>query len=267
MEVKIESPDDKNPEERAEHDGSGNRSSEIIRLLKPVEILPDEPGEFNAKVISPRFYSRFNYSLIGRDRPALNMAIGITSPNRGEGKTLVAANLAVSFATANMRDTVIVDLNLASPKLHSIFGTSLAPGLVDSLSATQISVSRTKIKHLFVLPVGSLMKNRAIVEHVTSEVRGGKTSEELPSLGLEQVAPFRDVLYSLKQSFEIVVVDMPSLQEPNVPILLTHQMAGLVVVVGANRTKHDDIERMLRRVNHSQVLGFVFNRVSEGDDR
>jgi Mrp family chromosome partitioning ATPase len=82
------------------------------------------------------------------------------------------------------------------------------------------------------------------------------------SLGLEQLAAFRDVIYSLKQTFEFVIIDMPAIQEPRIPIQLTHQMDGLLVVVDANRTKQIDIERTFTQLSKSQILGFVMNRSS-----
>ena len=40
-------------------------------------------------------------------------------------------------------------------------------------------------------------------------------------------------------------------------------MDGILVVIDADRTKHGDVEKMFRRVNQNQVLGFVLNRASE----
>jgi Mrp family chromosome partitioning ATPase len=235
--------------------GTTSRKS-LVRLLKPIVVSPERGKNVDANTVSPRYYNCFNYSLIAKDHVGVNLTVGITSPNQGDGKTLVAANLAVSLAMANERETVLVDLNIRSPQLHNVFGTRLNPGLVESLSDQSVQINQTPVKHLYLLSAGSALGNPMVAERIGE--RGGTTGRQ--SVGLEHVAAFRDVLYSLKQEFEFVIVDMPALQEPRIPILLTHQMDGLLVVVDSRRTKHEDIEKLFRRVNQNQVLGFVFNR-------
>ncbi len=241
------------PEEST--DSSRTDSSErgnLVRLLKPIVISSERPRHIDDTIVSPQYYNCFNYSLISREKTGVNLTVGITSSNPGEGKTLVASNLAVSLAIANQRETIIVDLNLRSPRIHSIFGTTLSPGLVEAISNRSISVSQTQIKHLYVLSAGNLGGTPFVA---------GRASRD--SVSLEQAAEFRDVIYSLKQEFEFVIVDMPVLHEPRIPMLLTHQMDGLLVVVDARRTRQEDIDKLFLRVNERQILGFVLNRASE----
>ena len=83
-----------------------------------------------------------------------------------------------------------------------------------------------------------------------------------PSFGIEQIAEFRNVVYSLREAFDFVIIDLPSMREPAIPMLLTHQMDGLLVVVDSTKTKREEVEIMFQRVHHQQLLGFVFNRVN-----
>lgn len=191
------------------------------------------------------------------------MAVGITSASSGEGKTLVASNLAVSLAVANQRKTVLVDLNVRAPRLHHIFGTELSPGLVEALNEATIRVSKTQIEHLCLLPAGAVGSSPLMTQYVSFNGERGSGEESGPAVRLEHIAAFRDVLYSLRQEFEFVIVDLPALQEPLVPLLLVRQLDGILIVVNANKTKHEDIQKMFRHVNKNQVLGFVFNRVRD----
>ncbi len=251
--------------ERQQDVPSGQK--DLVRLLKPI-VVSEEQGRFiDSNVVSAQFYNCFNYSLIAKDQSAANLTVGITSPNPGEGKTLVASNLAVSLAVANQRDTVLVDLNIHAPEIHSIFGTKLTPGLVEAIHEPNIYVSKTQIKHLYVLAAGNITSSPWIAEQGATKDRKMKGNSGRSSIGLDQVAGFRDVIYSLKEEFEFVIVDMPALQEPRIPLLLTHQMDGLLVIVDARKTKQKDIESILRRVNPSQIIGFVFNRVGENNIR
>lgn len=236
-------------------------SHDLVRLIKSITIRKELPGDIDRTVVSPHFYNCFNFPLIDRNRPGVNLTIGVTSANRGEGKTLIAANLAVSLALAHQRETVIVDLNVRSPDLHNVFGTSSHPGLLKAIFDNKIDVFKTSIEHLYVLPAGNLAEFTLLMDPHTIS---GEFEANETSLGLEHVTAFRDVLYSLKQKFDFVIVDMPSLQEPSVPLALTHQMEGIIAVVSANKTTHKDLKKMFTKINQSQILGFVFNRMPEG---
>ena len=238
-------------------------SHELIRLQKPVVIDSERGRHVDKNTISPRFYNCFNYSLLPSKQVDVHLAVGVTSANKGEGKTIVAANLAVSLALASQSETVLVDLNLRSPRIHSIFGTRLVPGVCGALTDPTIQVSQTQIKHLYVLPAGNVSGGLLFEERIAGRERKDAQDGGKSSLSLESVLEFRDVLYSLKKEFEFVIVDMPSIHEPRVPSLISHQLDGVLVVVDANKTKHEDIERMFRHINEQRILGFVMNRATE----
>lgn len=238
-------------------------SSNLVRLLKPIVVNPERGRHIDETVVAARYYNCFNYSLISTEKTGVNLTVGITSPNQGDGKTLVASNLAVSLAVANQRETILVDFNVRSPQLHSIFGTKLSPGLSEAISDQTIPVWQTQIKHLYVLSAGNLGGSPILAGRAAASERSSQAGISRPSIGLDQVAEFRDVIYSLKQEFDFVIVDMPVLQEPRIPMLLTHQMDGLLIVVDAQRTKQEDLDKLFLRINESQILGFVLNRASD----
>jgi Mrp family chromosome partitioning ATPase len=238
-------------------------SQQLIRLLKPVVVLPERGKYIDPIEVSPRFYNCFHYSMLMKEGTSVNMTVGVTSANPHEGKTLVAANLAVSLAAGNQRETVLVDLNVQCPSLHRIFGTDQGPGLAEALSEATIQVSRTQLEHLYLLSAGNISGSVLATKYISENGKSASSMETGQTVGLEQVAAFRDVLYSLRQEFEFVVVDMPAIYRPPVSLLLTHQIDGILVVVNANRTKHEDLQRVFRQVNQKQILGFIFNRVRD----
>jgi Mrp family chromosome partitioning ATPase len=232
----------------------------IVRLFKTIVVNPEEGKYVDGNVVSFEYYNAFNYSLLAKVHENVHMTIGITSANPGEGKTLVASNLGASLAMGYRRETVLVDLNIQRPRLHEVFGTVYSPGLVESFSNGSIHISRTKIDHLYVLSAGNVRRNPIWLE---GSMRTADTETQESSLGLEQMAAFRDVVYSLEQEFEFVIVDMPSIHSRNFPILFSNQLNGLLMVVQSGRTKRTDLERVFRRVNERQVLGFVLNHVGD----
>jgi protein-tyrosine kinase len=240
--------------------GEPNVNESVVRLQKTV-IVSDHIGKkIDASVVNHQFYDHFKYSLLPKEYSQGKLTLGITSPNPGEGKTLVAANLAASLAMANQRATLLIDLNVSRPRVHEIFGVPLAPGLLEGLQQPSVVVSTTKVKHLSVLTVGSAAANPI------ESMRFGGTKNGTAmkaTVGLEQLTEFRNLLYSLEEKFELIIVDLPSIHESAIPTLFTSQLGGVIVVVNAGKTKQRDIDRLLVTLNESQVLGFVFNRVDK----
>ena len=85
-------------------------------------------------------------------------------------------------------------------------------------------------------------------------------------LGLGDMAAFAEVIYSLKQEYEFVIVDMPAINTGHFPILFANRLSGLLVVVDTSRTRRNDIDKLFRQISEHQVLGFVFNRVKDGEN-
>jgi Mrp family chromosome partitioning ATPase len=239
-------------------------SKNLVRLSRSVIVDRIEPGLIDPTMVSPTFFNAFNYSLLSRERAGVNLTVGITSANPGEGKSLVAANLAVSLATANQRETVLVDLNVGAPRVHSIFGVPLSPGLYEAVQpgGADVHVCPTRVNHLHVLAAGEARTAAPFTPPESANPTNTQPDGAVPapSLGIEHISAFRDVILTLRERYEFVIVDLPSLNGPSVPLLLSHQIDGLLVVVSVDRTKKEDLDHMIHRLNEGQVLGFVYNR-------
>jgi capsular exopolysaccharide synthesis family protein len=59
--------------------------------------------------------------------------VTVTSPCAGDGKSMIASNLALSFAEAGYR-TLLIDGDIRRGKLHSVFSADRRPGLLDYLA-------------------------------------------------------------------------------------------------------------------------------------
>jgi Mrp family chromosome partitioning ATPase len=207
-------------------------------------------------VVSPLFYDCFNYTLLSGNGQDVNVAVGVSSANPGEGKTLVACNLGVSLTVAYQRKTILVDMNVRDPRLHEIFDVEIGPGLLEAVGDGAIHVARTAVRDLFVLTAG--VANGRLAGGLRHAMDETENAIE-PSLQLEQVAAFRDVLYSLKEHFSFVIVDMPAVRAHLVPLLFTNQLDGVLFVVHAGQTRQGEIEQAVQLINERRVLGFVYN--------
>src|ERR1041385_5501075 len=85
---------------------SGETGGKLVRLIKSIAVNPARGKTVDDAVVKFKYYNSFNYSLLNREHENVNLTVGITSPKPGEGKTLVACNLAVSLALGSQKETV-----------------------------------------------------------------------------------------------------------------------------------------------------------------
>ncbi len=214
-----------------------------IEYARPVRINTSPGDSVDTRIIKYNLYNSFNYSLfLPQDYRTIKLSFGVTSPNRGEGKTTAVCNLATAISLGTGRKTVVVDLNLSNPRIHNVFGIPSGPGLAEALVGEDICVVPTQIDNLFAMPAGNL--------------------KVIPP---SKFLAFRGLLTSLFKEFEFVLVDMPAVQSRAFPTLIANQLTGLIVVVKAKKTKRRDVSRLFRRVRQETVLAFVMNEIDEKD--
>ena len=69
-----------------------------------------------------------------RSRNGASRRVLLSSPHEGEGKTFCAANLAISLSTERDIEVVLVDADVMSPSITSVFGIEEGPGFMDALA-------------------------------------------------------------------------------------------------------------------------------------
>jgi len=166
----------------------------------------------------------------------------ITSPGTGEGKTTTAVNLALVMAQAGRR-TLLIDADMRRPRLHSLFGVNVAPGLSQSIFSKdpiQIEEYKTGIENFYLLPAGKLPTNPA-------ELLGSKR--------------MRDLLSELNSEFDLVIIDTPPVLAATDAVLLSTQADATVVVVRAGETKEGEIDYSVKALQDvgAKIIGLVFN--------
>jgi capsular exopolysaccharide synthesis family protein len=170
-------------------------------------------------------------------------SIAVTSTGPGEGKSMVAANMAVGFAQAGQR-VLLIDADMRKPKVHEIFGLQQEPGLSNLLvgqSKASETVRKSSVQGLWVLTSGRLPPNPA-------ELVGSTR--------------FRDFLASLKEHFDWVIVDSPPVMAVTDASLIANHVYGVLFIVGADMTSRHAAGRALDQLEraHARFVGAVLNR-------
>jgi len=173
--------------------------------------------------------------------------IVITSPNKGDGKSLTAANLALTMAQEYQQRVLLLDADLRRPSLHRLFGISDTPGLSDVLMGgaelDEALVTMSEYR-LTLLPAGLLPTHPA-------ELLGS--------------APMRRVLDTLRTRFDRILIDMPPVA-PLADVAIASPLAdGVLMIVRAGVTPKPAIERALSGLDQTKVLGLVLNDAGESN--
>ncbi len=177
-----------------------------------------------------------------RENPPRSLMVA--SSLAGEGKTLVAANLAISLALGVNAQALLVDCDLRRPAVHRLFGLTERRGLADYLlhgESLERLVVPTPLERLLLLPSGATL-HRSAPELLSSERMSVLFSD------LERLFPNHRI-----------ICDCPPLSSgPDAAILARHVDAALIVVM-AQDAGREVVARSLEMLGREKVAGLVFN--------
>ncbi|WP_372638162.1 CpsD/CapB family tyrosine-protein kinase [Cohnella sp.] len=168
--------------------------------------------------------------------------ICVASAVQGEGRTITAANLAVSYALEGKK-TLLVDADLRNPVLHKVFEATNDAGLTQYLRSSapmQSFVLPTYVEKLSLLPSGPIPKNPS--ELLSSEKLGGLVRDSL-------------------EEFEVVIFDTPPVLLVTDAQIVAARCDGVLLVVGSGKVKRDSAVKAKQLLEHVQasLLGVVLN--------
>ena len=169
----------------------------------------------------------------------------ITSPDRGDGKTLVAANLAAAIAHTG-KLVILVDVDLRSPQLHTIFQLDNSQGLGSVLAAPSLGWETAAVRvapNLAVMPAG------APREHPADLLMS-------PAVGT--------LLDQLLTVAEVVILDTPSIDAARDMVASATRPTRVVLVCRPGKTRIPDLWNARECLEEAggSVVGVVVNRGS-----
>ena len=169
--------------------------------------------------------------------------IMVTSALPGEGKTFVAANLAVSIAQGVNEHVLLVDCDLRKPTLNRMLGYSNTQGLHEYLVGKRdVSdlIIPTKIRKLSLIVGGRPPSNPG---ELLSSVR------------------MRQFLDEVKDRYQdrFVILDATPSQVTAETNVLANYVDGIIFVVMAQKTPREIIQKAIETLGKNKILGVVFN--------
>jgi len=174
----------------------------------------------------------------------------VSSPGRGDGKTIVAANLATAIANAG-KLVVLIDGNLRAPRLHEIFQLNNVHGLGTLLAVPDLSWKSSAIRvspNLAVIPAGPVRDHPA---------------------DLLVKPAFGDLLRDLSATADIVIVDTPALGLANDAAAVAMHASSVVLLCRSGNTNRDVLDAAANAFLDmgADVLGVVVNEGGSGRGR
>lgn len=176
-------------------------------------------------------------------RPQMVM---ISSPSRGDGKTITSINLVAALALRAEQPVLLMDCDLRRPRVDAELNLPVAPGLSDVLAGTSTLdaalIRCEQLPQLYVLSAGGPLANPAELLESTS---------------------WRALLREVRARFSTVIVDAPPMAIVADSDLIQLAADGVILVMRPNHSDRRAVQQVLKSVPKDKFLGVVLNDVDD----
>lgn len=230
-----------------------NRSDVLEALSRQFQYTPGFAGrDINRELVTAvdpfgdqaeafrELRSRLMLEVLG-DRPPC--AIAVVSPDVGDGKTYLAANLAIAFSQLSER-TLLIDGDVRTPRLHRLFDVEHAVGLSSALAGHADAAGAVQpvpdLPHLYVMPCGAVPPN---------------------PLELLQRPTLQKLMREMVQRYDHVVVDTPAAVRGADARVIAARSGATLVVARKGRSRMDALEGLLGALERgpAKIAGVLMN--------
>ena len=173
-----------------------------------------------------------------------NKVVMIASAQPAEGKTLTAANLALTLSESYRRRVLLIDADLRRPSLSRLFQLPHRAGLSDNLKADQDLPLQlmTLSPSLALLPGGN----------ADADPMSGLTSGRM-----------QQIIDRAAANFDWVILDTPPVALLTDSHLLAAMVDSAVLVIDAGSTPYAAVQRAIESIGRDKIVGVVLNRVEQ----
>jgi capsular exopolysaccharide synthesis family protein len=211
------------------------------RTMRPSRLDPNLVAALAPGAATAEQYRALRTRVAHADHGAAVDVILVTSPGRGEGKSLTAANLALTMAQDFQARICLVDADLRHPRLHSLFGVAEPAGLADVLAGGATLADALvgfEDQRITLLPAGLAPTHPA---------------ELLGSTAM------RRTIETLRSQFDRVIIDAPAVGPLADVGILAPLVDRVLLVVQAGVTTKPAIQEAVATIGPDKFLGVVLN--------
>lgn len=168
----------------------------------------------------------------------------ITSAAPGEGKTTVAIHLANAISLEINKKAVLIDADLRKPGVH-FDGFQNTKGLSDYLNDT--------------VPLSNILMESG-TENLQVIHSGPSTERSTELIGSKKM---EELLTALKRTGDstYILIDSSPIISTSEPALLSRMVDGIILVILADQTPKEHVQRALKLIDRQKLIGVVFNQV------
>ena len=163
----------------------------------------------------------------------------MTSPNPGDGKSTISANMALSMAESGKR-VLLIDADLRRPRVHKLFGVPNAIGLwqvIDGEAEIDEATGTTEVPNLWVMTSGGRPSNPA--ELLTT-------------------ARFKDFLDVVRERYDLVILDTPPVLAVTDSCAVAPRVDAVIMVIRLAKNARDTAVHAVETLNcagHQDIGG------------
>ncbi|MGB0080454.1 MAG: CpsD/CapB family tyrosine-protein kinase [Terracidiphilus sp.] len=181
----------------------------------------------------------------------------IASGMPSEGKSFVAANLAMSMARNSVHNILLIDGDLRRPTLHNLLGAPNTAGLSDYLAGTAELID---IMQRYRRPETAEDAGEDIVSNLTF-IPSGKSSDN----SSEFVANHRieELIAKVSSHFNWILIDSPPVLAVTDAVDLARAADAVLLIARGASTPYDVAQHTQAAFSNSRILGFVLNAIED----
>jgi capsular exopolysaccharide synthesis family protein len=249
---------------------TGDEVVQIMRLpvLGVVSVLGKSDG-YKDKLITNNLFSKsleeyrgLCINLMHNFQEHETKVFVVTSPAPADGKTLTAANLALSIALSEKR-VLLIDADLRRPKLHEVFDLHNRTGLT-----TYLTLPPEKQNSNSPTPRWKVGVHYPGIVNLRIMTRGFAPSNPTELLGSSAMKHWMDQLKSSGE-FDVVIFDTsPCLAVADPVVLASTIQADVLLVLSANRVKRNLAVKARDRFTSvgTNIVGVLLNYAKQSDE-
>lgn len=229
---------------RDDYDGNGwfkpsrTPSEELAKHFHPRLVSLSAPNSFEAKQID---MLRTQLLFPSDEAPPRIFMIASSAPR--EGRSLLAANLAIAFARGLDKYVLVVDCNLTNPSMHELLNVPRSPGLTNFLEKDAVVpeiIHHTLIDKLSVIPAG-------VTSNLPTEILSTKKMMQL-------IDELRE-----RYSDRYIILDTSPVLASDDTAIISRLTEAIVFVVKSGGINREKVLRSLKNLPHEKLAGLVMN--------